>query len=43
MIPANQKWYRNLLISTVLVETLQGLDLRYPEPADGLDQIVIDD
>jgi PPK2 family polyphosphate:nucleotide phosphotransferase len=43
VIPSNKKWFRNLLISTVLVETLGNLDLRYPEPAAGLDQIVIED
>ena len=43
VIPADKKWYRNLLISSVLVDTLAGLDLQYPEPAAGLDQITIDD
>ena len=42
VIPSDRKWYRNLLISTILVETLQGLELSYPEPAAGLDQITID-
>ena len=41
-MPADRKWYRNLVISTVLVETLESLDLSYPEPAAGLDQITID-
>ncbi len=43
VIPSDRKWYRNLLISTILVETLEALDLSYPEPAAGLDQIKIDD
>lgn len=35
IIPANQKWYRNLVISKVLVETLKGLRMRLPSlPAD---------
>ncbi|HEY5153670.1 MAG TPA: polyphosphate kinase 2 family protein, partial [Acidimicrobiales bacterium] len=42
VIPSDRKWYRNLLISTILVETLEGLDMSYPEPAVGLDKIVID-
>jgi PPK2 family polyphosphate:nucleotide phosphotransferase len=41
VVPADQKWFRNLVISTVLVETLESLDLNYPEPAAGLDQIKI--
>ena len=43
MVPSDRKWYRNLVVSTILVETLESLDLSYPEPAPGLDQIVIGD
>ena len=32
IIPANRKWYRNLVVGTVIVETLEGLKMRYPEP-----------
>ncbi len=42
VIPANRKWYRNLVISTLLVETLRGLDMRYPAPENDLDDVVID-
>ena len=42
IIPANRKWYRNLIISQAIVDTLQGLDMHYPQPEDGLDGIVID-
>ncbi len=31
VVPANKKWYRNLLISRVLVEKLGALDLEWPE------------
>ncbi|MBX3015150.1 MAG: polyphosphate kinase 2 family protein [Caldilineaceae bacterium] len=41
IIPANRKWYRNLVISQILVETLEGLKMSYPPPEDGLDAIVI--
>lgn len=43
IIPADRKWYRNLVIAQTLVETLEGLDMRYPEPEAGLDKIVIGD
>jgi PPK2 family polyphosphate:nucleotide phosphotransferase len=42
IVPANHKWYRNLVIATTLVETLKGLDMHYPQPAEDLDKIKID-
>ncbi|MCH7726352.1 MAG: polyphosphate kinase 2 family protein [Planctomycetes bacterium] len=42
VIPADQKWYRNLAIIRVLVETMRELDPRFPPPEDGIDGIVID-
>jgi polyphosphate kinase 2 (PPK2 family) len=33
VIPANEKWYRNLAISQVIVETLEDLNLQYPAAA----------
>jgi len=41
VIPANKKWYRNLVVSRILIDTLGGLDMAYPEPEEGLDGIVI--
>ena len=32
VIPANNKWYRNVAISSILVDALEGLKLKYPEP-----------
>jgi PPK2 family polyphosphate:nucleotide phosphotransferase len=31
-IPANRNWYRNLAISQILVDALEGLDMRMPTP-----------
>ena len=42
IVPANRKWYRNLVVATVLVETLEGLDMRYPKPEEGLEGVVIE-
>jgi PPK2 family polyphosphate:nucleotide phosphotransferase len=42
IIPSNRKWYRNLVISRILVDTLEGLDMEYPAPEEGLDSISID-
>lgn len=41
VVPADRKWYRNLVVSEVLVDTLERLDMRYPEAEEGLDQVVI--
>lgn len=32
VVPADKKWYRNWAVASLLVETLEGLDLRLPEP-----------
>jgi len=41
IVPANRKWYRNLVVSTVLIEALEGLDLRYPEPVEDVERFEI--
>lgn len=42
IVPANRKWYRDLVISSILVETLEGLQMKYPEPEENLDGIVVE-
>jgi len=42
VIPADAKWYRNLVISKVLIDTLERLEMSYPDPEDDLEGIVID-
>jgi PPK2 family polyphosphate:nucleotide phosphotransferase len=32
VIPAERKWYRNLLIARILVRTLESLDMKFPKP-----------
>ncbi|MFO0748420.1 MAG: polyphosphate kinase 2 family protein [Myxococcota bacterium] len=34
IVPANKKWYRNLVISSVIVDALEKLGLRYPPAPD---------
>jgi len=41
VIPANRKWYRNLVISSIIIEKLKELNMEYPESEDDLDDIVI--
>ncbi len=42
VVPANRKWYRNLLVSRTLVQSLKDLKMTYPKAPPGLDKIVID-
>lgn len=41
VVPADRKWYRNLVISRVIVDTLKGLNMAYPAAEDGLDDVVV--
>jgi PPK2 family polyphosphate:nucleotide phosphotransferase len=36
VIPANEKWFRNLAVSQILCDTLEGMDLKFPKPAGNL-------
>lgn len=41
VVPADRKWYRNLVIGTVLNEVLEDLDMQYPEFEGDPESIVI--
>lgn len=41
VVPSDQKWFRDLLISTVMVETLERLSLAYPPTDDDFSGIVV--
>ncbi len=36
IVPSNKKWFRNLVISKAIVETLEGLNMKFPEPPKNL-------
>jgi PPK2 family polyphosphate:nucleotide phosphotransferase len=36
IIPANRNWYRNLMVSSILVNTLQKLKLEYPPAVENI-------
>ena len=42
VIPSDRKWVRNAAIARILRSTLEGLDLHYPDPPEGLEGISID-
>ncbi|MEQ8786997.1 MAG: polyphosphate kinase 2 family protein [Pirellulaceae bacterium] len=39
VIPSNHKWFRNLAISRIVVETLEGLNMQFPAPSVDIDEI----
>ena len=41
VIPADRKWFRNHLVSRIVVNALEGMHLEWPEPEDDLDGITI--
>jgi len=42
IVPANRKWYRDLVISSALVDTLNDLKMEYPKSEENLDGVVIE-
>lgn len=41
IIPADRKWYRNLAVASLVVDTLEGLSMTYPAPEAGLDGLTV--
>jgi PPK2 family polyphosphate:nucleotide phosphotransferase len=41
IVPADRKWYRNLVVSTLLRQALEKMDPQFPPEEPGLDEIVI--
>jgi PPK2 family polyphosphate:nucleotide phosphotransferase len=39
VIPSNHKWFRNLAISRIVAETLESLDMQFPEPTVDIEAI----
>jgi PPK2 family polyphosphate:nucleotide phosphotransferase len=42
IIPSDRKWYRDLVIATLLVKALKDLKMSFPPPEENLDNIVIE-
>jgi len=42
-VPANNKWYRNLVIARAIADTLEAMNPQYPAAAAGLEKIKIPD
>jgi PPK2 family polyphosphate:nucleotide phosphotransferase len=43
VVPANKKWYRNLVVASTIADTLEAMDPQYPPAEEGLDRIKIPD
>jgi PPK2 family polyphosphate:nucleotide phosphotransferase len=41
VVPSNKKWYRDWVISSVIVNALKGMKMRYPEQTEDLSKVVI--
>jgi hypothetical protein len=39
VIPSNHKWFRNLAISRIVAETLESLNMKFPEPTIDIEEI----
>ena len=42
VIPSNHKWYRNLAISRIVVDTLEKLNMKFPAPEEELEGVVVE-
>jgi len=43
VVPANKKWYRNLVVARTIADTLEAMDPRFPPAEDGLESVKIPD
>ncbi len=39
VIPANRKWFRNLAIASIVVDAMESLNMKYPEPSVDMDEV----
>jgi len=42
VVPADRKWYRNLVVSQIIIDALTAMHLSYPEPGVDLSSITIE-
>jgi len=43
IVPANRKWYRNVVVTKAIVDKLESMGLAYPEAEPNLDEVIIPD
>jgi hypothetical protein len=37
VIPSDRKWYRNLVIASIIEQTIKNLDMKYPAEVEDID------
>ena len=42
IVPADRKWYRDLVVASVMVDLLERMDLKYPAPVEDLISVVVE-
>jgi polyphosphate kinase 2 (PPK2 family) len=43
VVPANHKWFRNVVVARIIADTLEEMNPQFPAPEEGLEDIVIPD
>jgi PPK2 family polyphosphate:nucleotide phosphotransferase len=43
VVPANKKWYRNLVVARTIADALRAIDPQYPPAEEGLEKVEIPD
>jgi PPK2 family polyphosphate:nucleotide phosphotransferase len=43
VVPANKKWYRNLVVARTIADTLEALNPKYPAAEPGLEKVTVPD
>jgi PPK2 family polyphosphate:nucleotide phosphotransferase len=43
VVPANRKWYRNLVVARTIADTLEAMDPRFPAAERGLEDVSVPD
>jgi PPK2 family polyphosphate:nucleotide phosphotransferase len=41
VVPADRKWYRDLVVARTVADALEAMDPQWPQPESGLDEVVV--
>jgi hypothetical protein len=43
VVPANKKWYRNLVVARTIADTLEAMAPKFPAAEKGLESVTVPD